>query len=57
MCLYLVRVPNLVVKVDAKYIKGMLCNPYIQPNAAINRWIATILCFNFKLMHIPADKH
>ena len=57
MRLYLVSVHNLVVEVDASYIKGMLSNPDIQLNAAINRWIATILLFNFKLIHIPADKH
>ena len=43
-------------KVDAIYIKGMLSNPDIQPNIAINRWIAAILLFNFKLVHIPANK-
>jgi len=35
----------------------MLHNPDIQPNAAINWWIAAILLFNFKLVHIPANKH
>jgi hypothetical protein len=35
----------------------MLNNPDIQPNATINRWITTILLFNFKLMHILANKH
>jgi hypothetical protein len=29
----------------------------VQPNATINRWIAAILLFDFKLVHIPADKH
>ena len=42
---------------DAKYIKGMLNHPTLHPNDAINRWIATILLFNFKLVHIPAEKH
>ena len=55
--LYLVGVRKLIVEVDASYIKGMLSNPDVQPNATINRWIATILLFNFKLAHIPADKH
>jgi len=55
--LYLISIHNLVVEVDASYIKGMLCNPDIQPNAVVNHWIATILLFNFKLIHIPADKH
>jgi len=56
-CLYLVSICNLIVKVDASYIKSMLSNPDIQPNTAINRWIAAILLFDFKLAHIPADKH
>jgi hypothetical protein len=43
--------------VDASYIKGMISNPDIQLNAAINHWIAAILLFDFKLVHIPADKH
>ena len=42
---------------DAQFIKGMLRNPDIQPNATTNRWIAAILLFDFKLVHIPADKH
>ena len=42
---------------DAKFVKGMLNNPDIQPNATINHWIAAILLFDFKLTHIPADKH
>jgi hypothetical protein len=35
----------------------MLNNPDVQPNATINRWIAAILLFDFKLVHVPADKH
>ena len=35
----------------------MLNNPDVQPNVTINRWITTILLFNFKLVHIPAEKH
>jgi hypothetical protein len=27
---------------DAQFIKGMLSNPDVQPNAAMNQWIATI---------------
>jgi hypothetical protein len=56
-CLYLIGVCKLIVEVDASYIKGMLSNPDVQPNAAINRWIAAILLFDFKLKHVPADKH
>ena len=55
--LHLISVCNLVVKVNASYIKGMLSNPNIQPNAAINHWIAAILLFDFKLVHVPANKH
>ena len=55
--LHLIGVRNLIVEVDASYIKGMLSNPDIQPNAAINRWIAAILLFDFKLVHVPAEKH
>ena len=55
--LYLIGIRNLVVEMDAKFVKGMLNNPDIQPNATINRWIAAILLFDFKLTHIPADKH
>lgn len=51
--LYIIGVKNLTVRTDAKYIKGMLNNPDIQPNAAINRWIAAIQLFTFKLEHIP----
>lgn len=55
--LYLVGVKNLHVEVDAKYIKGMLNEPDLQPNATINRWIQGILLFDFKLVHVPAAQH
>jgi hypothetical protein len=42
---------------DVQFIHRMLNNPNIQPNTTINRWIAAILLFNFKLMHILANKH
>ena len=35
--LHLVGVKHLQVEVDAKYIKGMLNEPDLQPNASINR--------------------
>jgi hypothetical protein len=54
---FLIGVQNLIVEVDAKYIKGMLNDPDMQPNATINRWIQGILLFDFKLIHIPATKH
>jgi len=39
------------------YIKGMINNPDLQPNATINQWIVGILLFNFHLVHIPATHH
>jgi hypothetical protein len=54
---HLVGLHHLIVEMDAQYIRGMLNNPDIQPNATINRWIAAIHLFDFKLVHIPADKH
>jgi hypothetical protein len=35
----------------------MLNNPDMQLNAAMNCWIAAILLFDFKLIHVLADKH
>lgn len=55
--IYIIGVKKLVVEVDAKYIKGMLNNPDIQPNATINRWIAGILLFDFTLVHVPGERH
>ena len=55
--LYSFGVENLIVKLDAEYIKGMLKNPDIQPNATINRWIAPINVFPFDIEHVLADKH
>ena len=55
--IHLIGVRNLQVEVDAKYIKGMLNEPDLQPNAAINRWIQGILMFDFTLIHVPATKH
>ena len=55
--IYLIGVRNLVVEVDARYIKGMLRNPDIQPSASINRWILAILTFHFTLVHVPGTHH
>ena len=55
--MYLLGVRNLIVEVDAKYIKGMLANPNIAPSASINRRILGILMFNFTLVHIPGTHH
>lgn len=55
--LYIFGVKRLVVEVDARYIKGMINNPDLQPNVTINRWIVGILLFSFKLTHVPTDRH
>lgn len=43
---------KLVVETDAQYIKGMLNNPEMGPNATINRWIEAILMYHFELRHV-----
>jgi len=35
----------------------MINNPDIQPSAMINRWIAGIFLFHFKLKHVPGKDH
>ena len=50
--LYIIGVRNLVIKMNARYIKGMLANPDIQPSASINHWIVAILTFHFELVHV-----
>lgn len=55
--IYIIGVKKLIVEVDAKYIKGMLNNLDLQPNATINCWIQGIKLFDFELVHVPADKH
>jgi hypothetical protein len=55
--IYLFGITNLMVEVDAKYIKGMINNPILQPNTTINRWIVVILLFFFELVHVSASKH
>ena len=57
MHLYLIGIRNLIVEMDASFICGMLNNPDCQPNTTINRWIAAIHLFDFKLAHVPAEKH
>ena len=53
----LIGIRNLVVEVDAMYIRGMLKNPDIAPLASINRWILLILMFHFTLVHAPGTHH
>src|SRR6202050_4716596 len=55
--LYLIGVRNLIIEVDARYIKGMLANPDLDPSASINRWILAILTFHFTLVHVPGTMH
>jgi hypothetical protein len=55
--MFLVGVRNLIVKVDARYIKGMLNNPDIAPLASMNQWIVSILTFHFELQHVPGKSH
>ena len=55
--LHLIGIRNLIVEVDAKYIKGMLGNPDLVPSASINRWILSILMFHFTLVHVPGIRH
>jgi hypothetical protein len=55
--IFIFGVKNLTVEVDAKYIKGMINNPDLQPNMTINQWIVGILLFSFKLVHVSAIKH
>jgi hypothetical protein len=55
--MFLVGVRNLIVKVDARYIKGMLNNPDIVPLASMNQWIVSILTFHFELQHVPGKSH
>ena len=55
--IFIVGVRNLVVEVDARYIRGMLNNPDIAPSASVNRWIVSILTFHFDLRHVPGKQH
>ena len=55
--LWLIGMKKLVVEMDAQYIKGMLNKLDLHPNAAMNRWIAVILMFDFKLVYVPGTKH
>ena len=54
--LYLIGVWNLVIKVDARYIKEMLQNSDISPLASMKHWIV-ILMFQFTLVHVPGTHH
>ena len=55
--IHIIGVQQLVVEMDAKFVKGMINNPNVQPNATINYWIVAILLFDFEIRHVPVDKH
>jgi hypothetical protein len=55
--IFIVGVRNLIIEVDARYIRGMLNNPDIAPSASLNRWIVSILTFHFELRHVPGKQH
>ena len=57
VCIFIFGVTNFTVEMDAKYVQGMINNPDLQPNVTINHWIAGILLFSFRLVHIPAAHH
>ena len=53
----MIRAKKLVVEMNAQYIKRILNKPDLHPNAAMSRWIAAILMFDFELVHVPGTKH
>jgi hypothetical protein len=55
--IFIVGVRNLIIEVDARYIRGMLNNPDTAPSASINRWIVSIHTFHFELRHVPGMQH
>ena len=55
--IFIVGVRNLIVEVDARYIREMLNNPNTAPSTSVNRWIVSILPFHFELHHIPGKVH
>ena len=57
VCIFIFCLLNLTVEMDVKYVQGMINNLDQQPNVTINRWIAGILLFQFKLIHVAAEKH
>lgn len=53
---HLMGARELIVEVDASSIKGMLKNPDTL-GTPLDRWVAGILQFDFKLVHVPAYRH
>ena len=54
---WLIGLRPFIVELDARYVKGMLLNPDLEPSAAINRWIMAILMFRFEIVHVPGERH
>ncbi|KNZ79185.1 hypothetical protein J132_11181 [Termitomyces sp. J132] len=50
---WLVGCRKFVVETDAKYLKGMLSNFGVGPNATIMRWIEDVVLYHFTLRHVP----
>ena len=44
---------KLIVEMDAKYLKGMLSNPGIAPNATIMYYVEDVLIYHFTLCYVP----
>ncbi|KNZ81499.1 hypothetical protein J132_00465 [Termitomyces sp. J132] len=55
--MYLIGIRNLIIEVDACYIRDMLQNPDIQPSTSINCWIMAILMFHFELVYVKGTFH
>jgi hypothetical protein len=54
---WLTRSTDHWLELDAKYVQGMIKAPDMQPSALENQWIQGILCFDFKIVHVPAMRH
>ena len=48
---FIFGVTNLVVEMDAKYVKGMINNPDLQPNMTINWWIAGMYMYYYFILN------
>ena len=55
--IFIVSVRNLIIKVDTRYIRGMLNNPDTASSTSINCWIVSIIAFHFDLHHVPGKVH
>ena len=55
--IFIVGVQNLIVEVNARYIKGMLNTPDTTPSVSINCWIVSVLTFHFELRHVLGKHH